>query len=88
MAYNNNQTTKSSKRPRNYNDSAPRKGKNYGKKYDKASKYFDGPEYLKKKISNPLSSPTTNQGRPISAGLPADWFFRNCESSANQIPSF
>ena len=53
MAYNNNQTTKSSKRPRNYNDSAPRKGKNYGKKYDKASKYFDGPEYLKKKISKP-----------------------------------
>lgn len=67
MAYNNNQTTKSSKRPRNYNDSAPRKGKNYGKKYDKASKYFDGPEYLKKKISKPKFEKPKSKNRNMDS---------------------
>ncbi|NLB87159.1 MAG: rRNA pseudouridine synthase [Bacteroidales bacterium] len=53
MAYKNNQNTKNRKKNENNNDSTPRKGKKYGKKYDKASKYFEGPEYLKKKISEP-----------------------------------
>ncbi len=52
MSYKNEKANKPAKSDKS-KTKAPAKGKNFGKKYDKASKYFDGPEYLKKKIAEP-----------------------------------